>query len=304
MAPPRTPGLEISAQARSLAPQPAAASASEAGELGPEAELEFSLLRALIERLTGQRIRLFRPGEVVPMEAPQQADSRAAGEAAAPGWGLRYDSYQSRYESQSISFAAQGVVETADGQRINFEVTLRASREVFTEERTSLRAGAALIDPIVVNFAGTAAELGSERLAFDLDVDGREEQIAFLRPGSGFLALDRNGDGEINDGSELFGPSSGDGYVELARYDSDGNGWIDEGDPIFSRLRIWSRDADGTERLVGLARRDVGAIYLGHVATPMTLDSGGREGGELRDTGVYLRESGGAGTIQQIDLRA
>jgi len=70
------------------------------------------------------------------------------------------------------------------------------------------------------------------------------------------------------------------------------------------RLRIWSRDADGTERLVALAQRDVGAIYLGHVATPMTLDSGDEEGGELRDTGLYLRESGAAGTVQQIDLRA
>lgn len=58
---------------------------------------------------------------------------------------------------------------------------------------------------------------------FDLDSDGREDLISFVRPGSGFLALDLNGDGRVNDGRELFGPATGDGFAELARYDQDGN---------------------------------------------------------------------------------
>ena len=49
-----------------------------------------------------------------------------------------------------------------------------------------------------------------------------------LGSGSGFLALDKNGNGKIDDGSELFGTKSGDGFADLAEYDSDGNGWIDE----------------------------------------------------------------------------
>lgn len=297
-----TDGLELSPEARALQPQPAVVDAEEASRLSPADELQFSLLKALIERLTGRRIELYRPNEVVPMEVSEVPTDDTA--APAPAWGMRYDSYQRRIESEQVSFAARGVVQTADGQQIEFEVSLRASREVVTESMTSISAGAAAIDPIVLNFNGNAVELGDTRFAFDLDADGREEQIAFLKPGSGFLALDDNGDGVINDGSELFGPRTGDGYAELARYDADGNQWIDEADPVFARLRIWSRDANGEDRLVALGDRNVGAIYLGHVATPMTLDAGRDVGGALRDTGLFLREDGGAGTVQQIDLMA
>lgn len=56
--------------------------------------------------------------------------------------------------------------------------------------------------------------------------------------GSGFLALDRNQNGVVDDGSELFGTQSGDGFAHLALYDQDSNGWIDANDPVFDKLRI------------------------------------------------------------------
>lgn len=90
----------------------------------------------------------------------------------------------------------------------------------------------------------------------DLDADGMEDQISFVLPGSGFLALDLNGDGRINDGRELFGPETGDGFAELARYDEDGNQWIDENDPVFERLRIWTKDAEGRDVLRPSGKRE------------------------------------------------
>ena len=53
------------------------------------------------------------------------------------------------------------------------------------------------------------------------------ENIAFVEPGSGMLALDRNGDGKVNDGRELFGPTAGNGFAGACRPDADGNRWID-----------------------------------------------------------------------------
>jgi len=160
-------------------------------------------------------------------------------------------------------------------------------------------------DPLAINFDGTAAELTQSKFAFDLDADGREEQIAFVGAGSGFLALDHNGDGTINDGSELFGPTSGDGYAELARYDSHGNGWIDAADPVYRQLRIWSRNAAGDTHLEGLDQRNVGAIYLGQIASPFMLkDADNQLLGAVRATDLYLQENGAAGTVQQIDLVA
>lgn len=61
------------------------------------------------------------------------------------------------------------------------------------------------------------------------------------------MALDVNYDGIINDGRELFGPRTGNGFLELAEFDIDGNNWIDENDPIFEKLRIWTLDEKGNE---------------------------------------------------------
>ena len=140
---------------------------------------------------------------------------------------------------------------------------------------------------------------------FDIDCDGKMDEVSMLREGSGFLALDKNGDGKINDGSELFGTRSGNGFADLAVYDEDGNGWIDENDEIFDKLRVWSKDKDGKDVLKTLKEADVGAIYLGSTNSQFSLtDKKDNEVlGAVRSTGIYLKESTGmAGTVQQVDL--
>ena len=145
----------------------------------------------------------------------------------------------------------------------------------------------------------------NQRFAFDLNADGQSEQINFVGPGSGFLVFDRNRDGKINDGRELFGPQTNDGFQELSALDSDGNGWIDENDPAFAELQVWTRDADGSDQLRSLASLGVGAIGLNNVATPFALKTeSNRTLGEIRNSGIFLLESGTTGTIQQIDLTA
>lgn len=99
-------------------------------------------------------------------------------------------------------------------------------------------------DPLMINLDANIGSVSDQKFFFDLDSDGKEEQISFAGKGSGFLALDKNGDGKINDGSELFGTSSGDGFKDLAEYDEDKNGWIDENDSIFSKLKVWTKDEE------------------------------------------------------------
>jgi poly(A) polymerase Pap1 len=82
------------------------------------------------------------------------------------------------------------------------------------------------------------------------------------------LAYDRNSDGRINDGRELFGDANGasDGFAELRKYDSDGNNRIDGLDPIFAELRIWQdKDGDGLSdenELKNMEAYDIRAIDL------------------------------------------
>ena len=159
------------------------------------------------------------------------------------------------------------------------------------------------MDPLVINLDAPAADVKDQKFFFDLDADGHDEAISRLGAGSGFLALDKNGDGQINDGSELFGALSGDGFADLAKYDHDGNGWIDEADDIFDKLLIWSKDANGNDQLVGLGKAGVGAIYLGAQNTQFSMNNAHNEvNAMVRQTGMFLYENGGIGTIQQLDL--
>jgi hypothetical protein len=297
---------DISAQTRKLQARRAAVPA-EAGEARePIHDLRINLFKRLVESLTGRKIKVLTPADIranPPAHKEVKAEPAPPSQTQSSGWGLAYDYYESHYEYESTSFSAQGVVKTADGKEIAIDVELNMQREFFQSQSFSLRAGDALKDPLVVNFAGTSAELTQQKFSFDIDMDGREDQISFVRPGSGFLVLDRNGDGEVNDGSELFGPATGNGFTELAEFDEDQNGWIDEADSVFERLRVWSKDAAGEDHLMALGQSGIGALYLGHIETPFLLkDDANQDLGQVRSSGIALHEDGRASVLQQVDL--
>ncbi len=201
-------------------------------------------------------------------------------------------------------FSTAGKVQTADGREIDFNLNLEMSRE-FTQvvNSTEYTRKTFCVDPLVINLEGNPASFSDKTFFFDLDADGEKEELSGLSKGSGFLALDKNGDGTINDGKELFGPQSGDGFKDLAAYDEDGNGWIDEGDSVFDRLKIWTLDENGKERLVGIGKAGVGAIYLGKADTKFSLNDmeSNETQGIIRSTGIFLKENGGMGTVQHVD---
>ncbi len=307
--------VSLSKSAQTLKPEKQSLDLSEA----PDANHSVMLLivRAMVKKITGQDFKLFSPSELtantdteIPSDAKNVEIETTPPPAPQPqsvGFGLVYEHRTSYQETESTSFSATGSIKTQDGKSIEFSVNLTMSREFYRETNLSIRAGdpEKKVDPLVINFDGNAAELTQKRFAFDIDADGKTDQIAMLKPGSGFLALDKNQDGIINNGSELFGPNTGNGFSELAQYDSDGNGFIDAADPVYSRLRIWQRHEDGSQQLLALGDKNIGAIYLGHATTPFQLRTADNQSlGEVTDSGVYLAESGKTGTIQQINFTA
>lgn len=207
-------------------------------------------------------------------------------------------------EQETTSFSSTGTVITADGRQISFDVTMQMSRK-FKQELNLEKFDQftqVLTDPLVINLKSSPTQITDKTFFFDLDCDGKKEEIAELATGNGYLALDRNNDGIINDGSELFGTATGNGFAELAKYDSDGNGWIDEADEIFDKLKVWTKDEHGNSVLLSLKEADVGAICLGSSKTDFSLKEDGQLRGMVRQTGIYLKESGGSGHIQQVDF--
>ena len=208
-------------------------------------------------------------------------------------------------EAEDTAFRTSGTVRTADGREISFGLELGMSRRFREETKIeNITEIVDLTDPLVINLDGNIAGLSDQKFMFDIDADGEEESISYLQGGSGYLALDKNGDGVINDGSELFGTKSGDGFADLAEYDADGNGWIDENDPIFDKLLIWAKDENGKDELYTLKEVGVGAICLQRAATDFSLNSqkDNTQNGQIRSTGIFLYENGNAGTMQQLDL--
>ena len=207
-------------------------------------------------------------------------------------------------ESESVAFASSGMVKTQDGRSIDFNIEVSMSRAFTSQINTLTTQNYIKTDPLVINLDTDIGSVTDQKFLFDLDSYGEEEEISFAGKGSGFLALDRNGDGRIGDGSELFGTKSGDGFKDLAAFDEDGNGWIDENDSIYSKLKVWTKDEDGNDYLINLKDADVGAIYLDNVDTQFSLkDGNNRLNGEIKKTGIYLHEStGAAGTLNHIDL--
>lgn len=207
-------------------------------------------------------------------------------------------------EYESTSFMTQGKVQTEDGRSIDFNVAFSMSRACSATINSMEVSNYILTDPLVINLDTDMTEISDQKFFFDIDSDGKEEEISELGKGSGFLALDKNGDGKVNDGNELFGTKSGDGFKDLAEHDQDGNGWIDENDDVFLKLKVWTKDKDGNDVLLNLKEADVGAIYLGNADTQYSFkDESLNTNAVLRKTGVYLKESSGkVGTVSHVDL--
>jgi len=204
--------------------------------------------------------------------------------------------YESTYkEAESLSMQTKGKIQTKDGRSIEVDLDFTMQRSFYSQ--TTIKESV-FIDPLVINIDGNPPSFSDKTISFDIDCDGKSDQISCLAKGNGFLAFDSNENGLIDDGSELFGTSSGNGFKDLKRYDEDGNKWIDENDAIFDGLRIWS---DG--ELIGLGEIGLGAIYLGAHSSPYTYKNDDNESlSRLRQSSIVLFESGKVGTISQVDF--
>ncbi|MCR4287614.1 MAG: VCBS repeat-containing protein [Deltaproteobacteria bacterium] len=294
----------LSAQDNTLKPCPGCSKEDDPFEgAGDNATI---IRKLLIEAFTGRKITVLKverlSEEDIKVSVPATAPANQAPESQ--GWGLIYDSHESYKEEEQTVFAAQGIVRTKDGREIAFKAVINMQREFSQSEDFTLRAGdAKKIDPLILNFSGNAASLTNAKFSFDLDSDGNDDKISFAGNGSGFLVLDLNNDGKAANGAELFGPSTGNGMAELSAHDSDRNSWIDEEDPVYADLLVWTKDESGADNLRGLKASGVGAIYLGYADTAFSIkDSANNLNAQVVRTGVFLKEDNGVGTIQQLDL--
>ncbi|MCR4880609.1 MAG: hypothetical protein K6A44_01470 [bacterium] len=103
------------------------------------------------------------------------------------------------------------------------------------------------ISPLVLDLKGDGFKYTSveDGVVFDLNNDGVPEKTGWTAPqkefDNAFLVLDKNKNGQVDNGGELFGDQNGsdNGFIELAKYDDNGDDVINKEDKIFNDLRLW-----------------------------------------------------------------
>ncbi len=184
------------------------------------------------------------------------------------------------------------------------EVTVAVRRESRVD--VAVTATAKESDPLVLDLNGdgrlstSSVERGAR---FDINGDGVDDRTSFVSGGDAFLAMDANGDGIISSGRELFGDQTGamNGYDNLARHDTDGNGWIDRNDPVYGALRLVTGAGEGLRvgDTLSLSQAGIDAIRVAYEETSAVTNGGDR----LAQSSTYRKSDGTEGMTGDILLR-
>ncbi len=182
-------------------------------------------------------------------------------------------------------------------ERFNIEINIE-----------SLNIGeSAFCDPLVLDLDGDGIDLSGveDGVLYDIDGDGTKEQTAFIRGDDALLYLDNNGNGLADSGLELFGDQEGDanGYAELARYDENNDGKIDELDSVYAKLRLWQdKNTDGVNQeseSLTLLEAGIKSIQLKYD----NLMQNDKNGNITAQTGQFTRVDGSTGYSADILLQ-
>ncbi|MGM0595324.1 MAG: hypothetical protein ACQETD_12390 [Pseudomonadota bacterium] len=236
-----------------------------------KASKEYQALRPYLEK-----VGLADEGD--PQSPPAPAEAKAAIDQPELSERSLTPQHTIRMESElSVSFRISV-------SRTSVEVEARRSGEVVQRS-----------DPLALDLNGNGLETTgvANGIRFDIDADGDLDTTSFITGGDAFVAWDRNGNGRIDDGSELFGDQNGDanGYEALARYDDNRDGHIDRNDAIFQQLRLLTLNADGEQRLQSLAEAGIAAIGLDYHNTAKAINAYDT----IAQVATFRREDGSEG---------
>lgn len=157
------------------------------------------------------------------------------------------------------------------------------------------------VDPLVLDLDGDGVELSGLEAGelFDIEANGEIALVSFVQKGDAFLALDRTGNGVIDDGSELFGTQHGaaNGFEELKKFDENQDGVINAHDAIFPQLGGLRRNAAGLEfvPLSKLGVREISTVYRERREALPT-------GDEILQVGVFRYSDGAVGRAFDVGL--
>jgi len=219
-------------------------------------------------------------------------------------------------DENCVSFARKQVV--ALGRY--FPPTVSPTRAIYEIKKRSLFDQAKQIirriiwgDPLVLDLDGDGIETTglNKGVYFDHDGNGFRELSGWVSADDGLLVLDRNGDGVINNGGELFGDQTvlkngrkaANGFQALAELDENGDGQIDANDAAYSQLRVWQdKNNDGKnsiDEIKSLIDLNIASIDLNSKISNIA-DS---QGNIQNRVGVFTKTGSSTGLIANMNFQ-
>jgi Ca2+-binding RTX toxin-like protein len=168
--------------------------------------------------------------------------------------------------------------------------------------------------PVVLDLDGDGVETTSvqQTTFFDHNADGFAERTGWVGRDDGLLVRDRNGNGSIDSGRELFGNhtlrttgvEAAHGYEALADLDSNADGKVDSGDAAFGQLRVW-RDADENGISAPGELQTLGSLGIRSVSVSFSESSAtDAQENALRQVSTFTRADGSQGVTTDVWFRS
>jgi len=226
-------------------------------------------------------------------------------------------------EQQQLNFAMQGEF-IIDNKKVdlNYQLNLQAS---YSSMRSITTTAAALKDPLIIQFGARSIGHITDYAQFDINNDNKQNDLPIFSGDVGYLVFDKNNNNRVDNGGELFGPTTNNGFSELAQLDSNNNGFFDNQDDKFSQVYIWQPKQAKTnnneqslgeqpntqankQNLVSLSQAGIKAISLNAIATQFNFRDQSKSGNgainaQLTQTSFAITENNQALGVHQIDVR-
>jgi len=189
------------------------------------------------------------------------------------GWGGTFNMSNWSWAAQDVGTNDNIDSDVVGNGRLTTNVTNTAY--TFLESGENDMSWDAALTPIAIDLNGdgihTIARADAQG-SFDLLGNGHAIQSGWLSGQDGFLAVDANGNGKIDDIHELFGGNKGEGFAKLATYDSNGDGFVNASDADFSKLLVW-QDANSNHQtdageLISLTDAGIASLTVSFTELP------------------------------------
>jgi len=273
----------------------------------------IKMMKLILESTFGESITLIRAdltnktqsldSKEIPKETPQENNEfpelqiRLGSNIFMASDRLTVEQWQ--LHRQELSYDMQGEFDI-NGKQLSLDYSFYLASDKIKYDSFETTA-AALKDPLIIQFGDQSIGEISGQEDFNINQDNNIDSLPVFSGDVGYLVYDKNANNKADNGSELFGPTSGNGFNELAQLDENNNGFLDKEDSAYKQLYLWQPDKN---TWLSLADAGIEAISTDAIATPYTFyDQNDEVQAQMRNSSFAISETGRGFGVHQVDVR-